>query len=255
MVGATGNVGTSLVDALATEERVTSILGVCRRPPHERPPKTTYVAADVAKSELVHGAANSDTRVIKGSGSWSGVCPERSFGGEHAMETMTERPTCADHGPDLAVLTVEVGGLRCGLPLNDVVELHPVVASVPLPGAPSVVDGAIDVRGSVVAVLDFRTRLGLPARQPILSDHLVVSRVGPRTVALRVDRALDLADIPRSSIDSAEDLAGGGHLMGVARMSDGLVLIHDLATFLSPDEADALDHALVHAGDEPDALH
>lgn len=148
------------------------------------------------------------------------------------------------HERDLSVLVVEIGELRCGLPAADVVELHPVVATSPLPGAPRVVDGVVDVRGSVVPVLDVRTRLGLPVREPLLSDHLVVSRVGPRTVALRVDRAVELTAIPGSSIDSADDLAYGRHLSGVARLSDGLVLIHDLASFLKEEEAAALDGAL-----------
>lgn len=164
------------------------------------------------------------------------------------METMTDRAPPLPQEGDLAVLTVEVGGLRCGLPMSDVIELHPVVASTSLPGAPPVVDGVIDVRGSVVAVLDLRFRLGLPRREPLLSDHLVVSRVGPRTVALRVDRALDLTNIAQGSIDSAEDLAGSKYLTGVARLPDGLVLIHDLASFLSADEAADLDYALARAG-------
>ena len=169
------------------------------------------------------------------------------------MKTMTDRETAGDQENDLAVLTVEVDGMRCGIPLSDVVELHPVVATVALPGAPPVVDGAIDVRGTVVAVLDLRARLGCPSRESRLSDHLVVSRVGPRTVALRVDRALDLADVPRSCIDSADDVGDTSYLNGVARLADGLVLIHDLAAFLSDDEAAALDDALVGAGNGPGA--
>lgn len=56
VVGATGNVGTSLLEALAAEDRVTSVLGISRRPPlePERYPKATFVAADVGTSELVH---------------------------------------------------------------------------------------------------------------------------------------------------------------------------------------------------------
>lgn len=145
---------------------------------------------------------------------------------------------------ELAVLLVEIGELRCGLPAADVVELHPVVATAALPGAPVFVDGVIDMRGSVIAVLDVRTRLGLPPREPLLADHLVVSSVGSRTVALRVDRALELTAIPSGCIDSAEDLSSDRHLSGVARLADGLVLIHDLASFLSDDEAAALDYAL-----------
>ena len=144
----------------------------------------------------------------------------------------------------LAVLLVEVDCLRCGIPAADVAELHPVVATVALPGAPAVIDGAVDVRGSVVAVLELRGRLGLTRRPPLLSDHLIICRVGKRTVALRVDRAVELVSVPRHCIDEAGHLNGGRHLSGVARLSDGLVLIHDLATFLSEEETAWLDGAL-----------
>ena len=144
----------------------------------------------------------------------------------------------------LAVLLVEVDCMRCGIPAADVAELHPVVATVALPGAPAVIDGAINVRGTVVAVLDVRGRLGLTRRPPLLSDHLVICRVGERSVALRVDRAVELVSVPRHCIDEADHLDGGGHLSGVARLSDGLVLIQDLATFLSDVEAASLDGAL-----------
>ena len=145
---------------------------------------------------------------------------------------------------ELPVVVVEVHGVRCGLPAPGVLELHPVVAVSPLPGAPAVVEGVIDVRGSVVAVVDLRARLGLPRRPPLLSDHLVVSRVGARTVALRVDRAVELTIVDPSHIDRPEDLTDAPHLSGVARLDDGLILIHDLDSFLSDDEARSLDGAL-----------
>ena len=53
VVGATGNVGTSLVRALATDERVEEIVGVARRLPREwEQPKTRFVQADVARHPL-----------------------------------------------------------------------------------------------------------------------------------------------------------------------------------------------------------
>ena len=164
------------------------------------------------------------------------------------METLRPVATSERDEQDLRVLLVDVDGVRCGLPMDDVVEVHSVVQTVPLPGAPAPVDGAIDVRGSVVAVLDLRARLGLTSREPVLTDHLVVARVGPRTVALRVDRAVDLTTVERSRIDAAGELSPGSRLLGVARLEGGLVLIHDLASFLSADEAAALDEALAGAG-------
>lgn len=168
------------------------------------------------------------------------------------MQIGTDPRTSDGHDDGLAVLLVEVDRVRCGIPVTDVDELHPVVATAPLPGAPAVIDGAIDVRGTVVAVLDVRGRLGLTRRPPLLSDHLVVCRVGERSVALRVDRALELVSVPRHRIDEADHLDGGDHLSGVARLSDGLVLIQDLATFLSEVEAASLDGALndVRSGQE-----
>ncbi|MGH9179426.1 MAG: chemotaxis protein CheW [Acidimicrobiales bacterium] len=160
------------------------------------------------------------------------------------MQIRTDPGTSERHGDGLAVLLVDVDRVRCGIPAADVAELHPVVATVALPGAPAVIDGAVDVRGSVLAVLDLRGRLGLTRRRPLLSDHLVICRVGERSVALRVDRALELVSVHRRYIDEADHLAGGGHLSGVARLSDGLVLIQDLATFLSDEEAASLDGAL-----------
>jgi UDP-glucose 4-epimerase len=53
VVGATGNVGTSLVDALAADAAVESIVGVARRLPSISPPKTTWVAADIERDDLV----------------------------------------------------------------------------------------------------------------------------------------------------------------------------------------------------------
>jgi UDP-glucose 4-epimerase len=59
VVGATGNVGTSLLQALADDAAVDSILGVARRLPGLEPPKTDWVDADIERDDLgklFHGA-------------------------------------------------------------------------------------------------------------------------------------------------------------------------------------------------------
>jgi nucleoside-diphosphate-sugar epimerase len=53
VVGATGNVGTSLLDALAEEPQVDSVLGIARRRPELAPPKVEWAQADIARDELV----------------------------------------------------------------------------------------------------------------------------------------------------------------------------------------------------------
>ena len=53
VVGATGNVGTSVLEALAADAAVDSIVGIARRPTDARYAKTEFVSADVTRDELV----------------------------------------------------------------------------------------------------------------------------------------------------------------------------------------------------------
>src|SRR3954447_26232439 len=52
VVGATGNVGTSVLHALAREPAVESVVGVARRLPKMSFPKTKWVSADVVSDDL-----------------------------------------------------------------------------------------------------------------------------------------------------------------------------------------------------------
>lgn len=52
ITGASGNVGTSLLEALADEPRVDEIVGVARRRPASEFPRTTFMTADVATDDL-----------------------------------------------------------------------------------------------------------------------------------------------------------------------------------------------------------
>ena len=147
--------------------------------------------------------------------------------------------------PAREVLVFEVGGQRYALPTADVCELVRAVAITRVPGAPAVIEGVVDVRGRVLPVLDVRARFRLPAKALDPSDHFIVASAGTRGVILRVDRATHLALIDEASIQPAQALGpGAAYLAGVARLQEGLVLIHDLTTFLSSAEADSLDEAL-----------
>lgn len=53
VTGATGNIGTSVIEALRAEPAVDHIVGVARRRPNWNPSKTTFVAADVRSPDLV----------------------------------------------------------------------------------------------------------------------------------------------------------------------------------------------------------
>ena len=63
ITGATGNVGTSVIESLASDADVTSMLGLARRLPNWQAPKTQWAQADVAKDELVSHLRGADVLI------------------------------------------------------------------------------------------------------------------------------------------------------------------------------------------------
>jgi UDP-glucose 4-epimerase len=64
VVGATGNVGTSVLRSLETEERVESVLGIARRLPNLSMPKVEWAAADVVTDDLVPHFRGADAVIL-----------------------------------------------------------------------------------------------------------------------------------------------------------------------------------------------
>jgi purine-binding chemotaxis protein CheW len=132
---------------------------------------------------------------------------------------------------------------RFALPLDSVLRVVRAVEITPLPLAPEAVRGAIDVGGRILPVFDLRRRLQLAPRALRLSDQFLIAQTTRRTLALVVDAVPGLLDASPS--DESDSLPPRmRHLRGVLSLPDGLVLIHDLEAFLSPEEETALDSAL-----------
>ncbi|HEV2674426.1 MAG TPA: chemotaxis protein CheW [Aliidongia sp.] len=149
------------------------------------------------------------------------------------------------------LLSFTLGHQRYALRLGAVERVVRIVEIVPLPRAPDIVLGVIDLHGRVIPVVDTRKRFGLPARRPTLNDHLIVARTPGRSLVLLVDRVDDAIECTAADVTAAtEILPGMDYVEGVAKLPDGTVLIHDLATFLSLDEATTLE-AACDAAEQP----
>jgi len=149
----------------------------------------------------------------------------------------------------LEVVVFELAGQLFGLPATDVRELIRAVSVVPLPRTPAVVKGVINIRGRILPVLDLRGRVGLSAKEGAPTDHFIIAQAGERLVALHVDRATDLIRLPADALEPVAGLVSNAECVTwVAKAPNDLVLIHDLATFLSRAEAQSLDEALREKG-------
>lgn len=147
-------------------------------------------------------------------------------------------------------LLFELAGSRMALVAGLVSEVVRAVEIEPLPQAPPVVSGVINVRGSLTPVIDLRRRLGLPAKTLSPDDHFIVASCGARRVALHVDRALDLLSIGELSVEPLGQGTSSPFVSGAVALQDGVLVIYDLGAFLSAAESATLTHALRAANDD-----
>lgn len=134
---------------------------------------------------------------------------------------------------------------RYALPLAVVDRIVRAAHVTPLPLAPPVVLGALDVAGHVLPVFNLRHKFRLPERAIDPTDQFLIARTAQRTVVLVIDAAHGVLERPAATmIDAARIAPTLGQIRGVIPLEDGLVLIHDLEVFLSPDEEQALDEAM-----------
>ena len=144
---------------------------------------------------------------------------------------------------------------RFALALSSVERIVRVVDVTPLPSAPPIVLGIINVKGEVVPVYDLRRRFHLPEREIDLADQLMIARTSRQTVALLVDSVSGVLEIAEEEITPAEKILPEiEYVRGVVKLQDGLVLIHDLEQFLSDEEERILDEALKSVPTPPDSV-
>lgn len=149
------------------------------------------------------------------------------------METLTQ------------IVVFHLDEQRYALHLSAVERIYRAAQINPLPKAPEIVLGVLNIHGRIAPVLNIRKRFGLPERELKPSDQIVMARTSARTVALVVDAVSGVTELSGEEIVSPEKIVPRiEYVEGVVKLEDGLVLIHDLDQFLSLDEERTLDASL-----------
>ncbi len=134
---------------------------------------------------------------------------------------------------------------RYGLPLSAVERIVRMVDVTPLPRAPEIVLGVVNVQGRIIPALNLRRRFRLPERNFALSDQLIIASTTARQVALVADAVAGVLEYsPQEAVEPHDIVPGIEYVDGVVKLPDGLVLIHDLDQFLSLEEETALSQAI-----------
>ena len=141
-----------------------------------------------------------------------------------------------------------LGEQQYALPLATVRRVVRMMEVTPLPKAPEVVLGVIDLQGNIIPVMSMRKRFGVVEPEPSLSDQLIVADAGARSVALVVNSVTGVVERTAEEITQTERIVPGAHYVeGITRLEGGILFIHDLDRFLSKKEERQLDGLLAQA--------
>lgn len=156
-----------------------------------------------------------------------------------AAPAATGPPAGDGAAPPSQLLTFRVGAEQYGVPILAVHEIRGQSPITPLPNAPAEMPGVMNLRGTIVPVVDLRVKFGIPEAGDDRFTVIVLVSVGGKIVGMVVDAVDDVLSIPAESIQPVPDMgaaAHGGFVSGLAHVGDKLVVLLDVARVLAGDE-------------------
>jgi purine-binding chemotaxis protein CheW len=135
--------------------------------------------------------------------------------------------------PDVAsrqLVMFRLGDRTYGIELGVVREIIPHRAGTRVPGAPPYVVGLINVRGTIVTVIDLGMRLhGVSSSRP--EGSFVLIGRGARVVGVAVDEVLDVTRVAQSNMEPPAP--GTESVQAAARVGDAVVMVLNLEEIVS----------------------
>lgn len=133
-----------------------------------------------------------------------------------------------DTDPYVTLGCFEVGGRCYAVDVAQIREVVRFVAPTPLPGAPKLIDGVVDLRGSIVPIVDLGRALGVEPVKPSLTARIAVVEVEGMVMGLAVQAALEVLLVDVTSLQNPPPLAaqaGYEVARAIVRRPDGDPLV------------------------------
>lgn len=122
----------------------------------------------------------------------------------HPSET-TQPNGAAPHTTEY--LSFRIGENEYSVDIMSVREIRGWTKATSLPHAPRFVRGVINLRGTVLPVVDLALRLGLEDSEPMDRNVIIVVDVGARVMGLRVDAVSDILSFSPDQLQPPPDVA------------------------------------------------
>lgn len=101
---------------------------------------------------------------------------------------------------DTQYLTFRLDNQEYGLPIVEVQEIKGWSRMTPVPNAPPHMLGVLNLRGTIIPVIDLRTRFGLPRKEHDEFTVIMVVSMGERLAGLVVDSVSDVVSAADEAI-------------------------------------------------------
>lgn len=146
----------------------------------------------------------------------------------------------------LVVFTL--GQEEFGVDISQVREIVRLVQITYLPKAPTFIEGVVNLRGQVLAVIDLSKRLGVVSKERSENTRIIVVEVGENTVGMLVDSVSEVLRLPSDFVEEVPSLVETEvpehYIRGVGKLKDRLLVLLDLNKILSPEEVSHVEKHL-----------
>jgi purine-binding chemotaxis protein CheW len=149
-------------------------------------------------------------------------------------------------------LTVNLANEEYAIDILAVREIRGWTPVTRIPQAPHYVLGVLNLRGTIVPVLDLRLRFGLEREEYNATTVTVIVNVAGRLFGVVVDAVSDVLDVTADGVRPVPDMGttvDTEYLKGLTAVDDRMVLLLDVDKLLQPQDAQMLEAALPAASD------
>ena len=145
----------------------------------------------------------------------------------------------------LVVFAIETDDViyEYGIPIGQVYEITRPSSTIKLPGAPAFVEGIMNLRGSIIPVIDIKKRFELGSIAVKDSTRVVIIQTNGHKCGIIVDDVLEIMLISGENIDEIPAVAGGissQYIIGVGKVENRMIIALDMNTILTEYENNQL---------------